>query len=101
LLVSGQFRLLEGHIYHKNMVIKVRYDLIERSEKKYFDEHNLFDFYHENLPLRHGMKIASDNILICELRHRMAFIAEDIERQERTSTVRIMPWLHERRLYFD
>jgi hypothetical protein len=47
------------------------------------------------------MMIASDAISICELRHRMAFIAEDIDTQKRCSIVRIMPFLHERRLYFD
>lgn len=81
LLTSGQFRLLDGHIYHKNMVIKVRYDLLNKEgEKRNLTCENLFDFFDENLPLRKGMRIASDAILICELRHKMAFIAQDIER---------------------
>lgn len=77
----------------------MRYDLIGKKPK--INENDLFDFYSENLPLRKGMKIASDAILICELRHRMAFIAEDVAYQKRCSVVRIMPFLAERRVYFD
>lgn len=99
ILISGQFKFLDGHIYHKNEIIKVRYDLIGGGRK--LTQEELFDFYPENLPLREGMKIGSDAILICEIRHRMGFIAEDIDTQKRCSIVRIMPFLHERRLYFD
>ena len=31
----------------------------------------------------------------------MVFIAEDIHKQERSTVVRVTPYLHERRLYFD
>lgn len=99
MLLSGHLRLLDGHIFSQNQVIKVRYDLIGKKPK--INENDLFDFYSENLPLRKGMKIASDAILICELRHRMAFIAEDVAYQKRCSVVRIMPFLAERRVYFD
>ena len=98
IMLSGQLRLLDGHIYHQNQLIKVRYDLIGKIQN--IDETKLFDRFEENLPLRTGMQIASDAILVCELRHRMAFIAEDSQ-CNRCSIVRLMPFLHERRLYFD
>lgn len=47
------------------------------------------------------MVVSPDAIQICELRHRMAFIAEDATKKMRCSIVRIMPYLHERRIYFD
>jgi hypothetical protein len=64
-------------------------------------QEKLFDYYPENLPLRQGMKVASDAILNCADRHRMAFIAEDNDFQKRCTIVRVMPFLHEKRLYFD
>lgn len=78
----------------------MRYDLIEDKKGK-LTEKVLFDYYRENLPLREGMMIASKSILMCALRHRTAYIADDHKFQNRPSIVRIMPYLHERRVYFD
>ena len=68
--------MLDGHIYHKNEVIKLRYDLVEEGKGK-LTEDVLFDYYSENLPLREGMMIASKSILMCAMRHRTAYIADD------------------------
>ena len=99
MMLTGQYVLLDGHIYHKNSIYKVRYDLIGKVQK--MTQEKLFDYYPENLPLRQGMHVASDAILNCADRHRMAFIAEDNDFQKRCTIVRIMPFLHEKRLYFD
>ena len=78
LFICGKFKLLDGHMYHENSVIKLRYDLIGRKSKEYLNEDNFFDFYNDVLPLRRDMTIISESILLSASRHRMAFIAEDL-----------------------
>ena len=65
-MICGHFRLLDGHIYYGNKIIKVRYDLLESMKPHQLTEENFFDFYEEVLPIRQGMRIASDSFLISE-----------------------------------
>ena len=48
MLVSGNYLLIDGHIYHRNKIIKIRYDMIEKNhggEDGYWDIHKVFDTF--------------------------------------------------------
>ena len=51
LLISGNFEITGGHIYHSNSVVKIRYDLLEEyidinnTKIKSINEESLFDYY--------------------------------------------------------
>lgn len=53
LLISGNFEISGGHIYHSNSVVKIRYDLLdeyrdsENTRVKSLNESQLFDYYQD------------------------------------------------------
>ena len=50
-LKSNLFNIVEGHIYYRNKVIKIRYDQIEQMRGRKLSEEQLFDHYSEILQL--------------------------------------------------
>ena len=50
-LKSNLFNIVEGHIYYRNKVIKIRYDHIEQRRGRKLSEEQLFDHYSEILQL--------------------------------------------------
>ena len=47
-LTSGM--LVDGHVYYRDNVIKVRYDLLSRIDCKMLNEENFFDEYMKIFP---------------------------------------------------
>lgn len=101
IMQSGYYTLVDGHIYHNNNVIKMRYDLMDHehvnSDSLVDDE--FFDIYNKIFPLRPGCRISSSNLMISGNSHRFAFLSEDTENQNLPNMFRVMPYLHERRVY--
>ncbi len=44
-LLSGMYSIVNGHIYFKNEVIKIRYDLMDKPDVLTFSESHIFDYY--------------------------------------------------------
>ena len=44
-LESGLYVIIDGHIYYKNKIIKIRYDLIEKKQGMHLSEEEVFDYY--------------------------------------------------------
>lgn len=44
-MLSGFYTIINGHMYFKNDVIKIRYDLIEQQSSYKYNENSLFDSY--------------------------------------------------------
>lgn len=66
ILTSGYYTLVDGHIYHNNNVIKMRYDLLYDTRGKLREdltENQFFDLYDYVFPLRPGCRISSANLL--------------------------------------
>lgn len=102
ILSSGYYTLVDGHIYHNNNVIKMRYDLLESKSRNLCEtvtEEEFFDCYDSIFPLRPGCRISSSSLLNSLDSHRFAFLSEDTLNQELPLLVRITPYLHERRVY--
>lgn len=101
-LSSGYYTLVDGHIYHCNSVIKIRYDLLEAKDNtshENLSENDFFDIYKNMFPLRPGCRISSSSLLNNVESHRFAFLSEDTRNQALPSVVRISPYLHERRIF--
>ena len=77
MLISGNYMLIDGHIYHRNMVIKIRYDIIQSEAHigKVWEEDVVFDTYDDLLRLRPGCRISSDALMNSFNAHRLAFIS--------------------------
>lgn len=75
-LKSNLYNLVEGHIYYRNKVIKIRYDLIDMHEKngKPIDEAQLFDHYPDVLSLETNSIVQSGTPLQTCLYNRLAYV---------------------------
>lgn len=64
IMQSGYFTFVDGHIYHNNDVIKLRYDLLEtgNSLTESITENEFFDRYENIFPLRPGCRLSSSNL---------------------------------------
>lgn len=43
--ISGLFKIVNGHFYFGNQVIKIRYDLIRKAHTQKLNELHIFDIY--------------------------------------------------------
>lgn len=101
IMTSGYYTFVNGHIYHNNHVIKMRYDLLEANHQLHENlaQDEFFDLYENVFSLRPGCRISSASLLNSLEAHRFAFLSEDTQNQLLPSLVRITPYLHERRVY--
>jgi hypothetical protein len=105
LLISGNFEISGGHIYHSNSVVKIRYDLLdefrdsENTRVKSLNESQLFDYYQDLMLLPPDRQIS--NLLFSPLNKRMCMLIDDQVKFEEPSILRITPYLHDRRIVLD
>lgn len=101
-LKSNLYNFVEGHIYFGNSLFKIRYDLIDMNAKdgKPICESQLFDTYHNILPLDDNAVVQSGTPLQTCLYNRLAFIVRN-HRELKARQLLIMPYLHERRIYLN
>ena len=52
-LKSNLYNFVEGHIYYRNKVIKIRYDLIDKMKGQEIKECQLFDHYSDIISFKH------------------------------------------------
>ena len=101
-LKSNLYNFTEGHIYYGNSVAKIRYDLIDMNAKngKPVYENQLFDTYHDVLPLNDSEVVQSGTPMQTCLYNRLAYIVRN-QKEVKARRLLIMPYLHERRIYLN
>lgn len=74
ILISGQYQLINGHIYFNNNVIKIRYDLIKQlgAKKSNFDIY--FNQYSEILKLNKGETVKTNSPIDNYQGHRFGYV---------------------------
>jgi hypothetical protein len=72
ILLSGYHSLIDGHIYHRNNVVKIRYDLIDSATKHVtmMNAMTLLDIYYDVYILNSDWVIDSDKLLCSYRGHR-------------------------------
>ena len=63
IFLSGQYKLVDGHIYFQNKVIKLRYDLMKEYGGIGTNQEIYFNKYHDVLSLQNGETIKIDSPL--------------------------------------
>jgi hypothetical protein len=74
IFLSGQYKLVDGHIYFQNKVIKLRYDLMKKYGGIGTNQEIYFNKYCDILVLKNGETIKIDSPLDSMQAHRFAFI---------------------------
>ena len=100
-LKSNLYNFVEGHIYFINWVIKIRYDLIDKSNGGELKENQLFDYYSNIIPLKNSNTYISSGTphLTCAYR-RLAYVIRN-RREFQPDRILILPYLHDRRIYLN
>lgn len=93
---SNNFQLIDGYFYFMNQVLKLRLDLIKRSNlKSKLNEHTVFNKYDNILDLEDNETVQSNSPIICQYNHRMAYFTRNQKNMAPMNMV-ILPYLHER-----
>ena len=77
ILESGLYTLADGHLYHSNNVIKIRYDLINSPLISKYSSKQIFDFYFDIFKIEKTERIKSTTPLQSNSSHRFAYIIYD------------------------
>ena len=60
IFTSGEFTLVDGHVYFNNNVIKLRYDIMKKFSNRTDLYHLFFNLYPNVLKLREGDSIKTN-----------------------------------------
>ena len=101
-LKTGLYTLCNGHIYYNNNCIKIRYDVLDKmaNQANLLTEEEVFDLYLNCFPLKPNEKIRAGTPIDSQKIHKFVYIKRDLEMNE-ASTITILPYLHERRVYMN
>ena len=94
------YSMMDGMIYFNNDCIKLRYDVINRSDAHAYQENEVFDFYYSIFDLQPGERVKQGTPLDSFRDHKLAYIIEN-KIDKTTSKVKFVPYLHERRVYLN
>lgn len=97
ILLSGEFSLIDGHMYYNNNVIKVRYDLMKINGSCENQEELYFNQYFNILSLGEGDIIKTNCPIDSPMSHRLTYVI--INTNGGPKTLVLMPYLHERRIF--
>lgn len=100
IFLSGQYKLVNGHVYYQNRVIKLRYDLMKQYGGIGANQNLYFNKYDEVLSLQKGETIKIVSPLDSIQAHRFAYIMLNNESLS-CKRLLILPYLHERRVYLN
>jgi hypothetical protein len=100
ILISGNYVIVDGHIYFKNNVIKIRYDLMKRFGINGADEKIYFNQYEEILQLNKNDIIKTNTPLDSIQSHKLAFVILN-NHELAPKQLLILPYLHERKIYLN
>lgn len=97
-LVSMLFLLIGGHIYYRDNIIKIRYDILrEAQQMKDFTEEEIFDYFPHCIPLGTNTVVQSKFPLAEFDAHRLVFMTRSIDHTE-APRIAVLPYLHERQI---
>lgn len=99
-LNSGTFSFIKGHIYYKNNVIKIRYDLINSVKNQQYKMNEIFDYYLAIFRLEKSKRVRADTPLDSQKSHRFGYLISDLNFAEPLELF-ILPYLHDRRIYLN
>jgi hypothetical protein len=97
---SGLYRLVDGHIYFTNQVIKLRYDLMKHYGANGMNQEIYFNQYHDILNLEDGESIKTNMPLESIQGHRLAYVILN-NKVMKPKKLMIVPYLHERKIYLN
>ena len=86
-------------MYFNNKVIKIRYDLLRKKNLKDLEEYEVFDFYENILPLENDEKILAKMPVSSLKYHRLVYFSNN-KKDLLPNKITILPFLHERKVYF-
>ena len=99
-LKSGTFTFIKGHIYYKNNVIKIRYDLINSANNQRYNVNDVFDYFFAIFRLEKTKRVRADTPLDSHKSHRFGYLISDVNYTEPLELF-ILPYLHDRRIYLN
>jgi hypothetical protein len=88
-----------GCIYFNNTVVKIRYDLLDKRDALLTSD-QVFDSYPDIFNIDEDQYIKFGTPLKSLQSHRFAYIINDSSKTQ-CNIVRMMPFLHERRIYLN
>jgi len=97
ILLSGDFSLIDGHIYYNNNIIKVRYDLMKLYGNCHNQEELYFNQYFNVLNLKEGDLIKTNCPIDSAMSHRLTYVV--INTNGGPKNLILVPYLHERRIH--
>ena len=81
LFLSGYYTIIDGHMYVRNNIIKIRYDYIEKRklmhvQAKWLDinETHIFDVFDDIIDLKANFQISTKNLMNAISSHRIGFL---------------------------
>lgn len=97
-LKSSLYTLIDGHMYYNNNIIKIRYDLLAQKNLRELKESEVFDFYSKILSLDQNETVKT-RMPFCSFKyHRFVYMTANIK-ELKPNKIKILPFLHERRVY--
>lgn len=97
---SGHYTLIDGHMYFRNQVIKIRYELMSEYSVSDLSIDCIFNRYPEVLELADNDVVKAKSPLNAMQSHRFAYvILNPIDLIPKR--VMMMPYLHERKIYLN
>ena len=96
-LKSSLYTLVDGHIYYNNKVIKIRYDLLRKSNLKDLEEHEVFDYYENILGLDDHETVKTNMPFCSRVHHRLVYLTKNLK-SLKPNKIKILPFLHDRQI---
>lgn len=100
IFLSGLYKLVDGHIYYDNKVIKLRYDLMKSYGANGLNQEIYFNQYKDILMLEDGETIKTNMPMESIQNHRLAYVILN-KKVLMPKKLMITPYLHERRIYLN
>lgn len=99
-LESGNYTFVNGYIYYNNNVIKIRYDLIAKSNQKVYKENEIFDYYFNIFQLKEEERVQAKTPMDSVMSHRFGYVISNSNFDDLApQRVLIVPYLHDKRIY--
>jgi hypothetical protein len=99
IFLSGEFSLIDGHIYFNNTVIKLRYDLMKTYGQIAERQCLLFNKYSDILDLKKEELVKTTFPLDSPTSQRLTYVV--ISKNGNSKRIIIVPYLHERMIKFN
>ena len=98
IFISGEYTLVDGHVYFNNNAIKLRYDLMKKYPNRSDLQQIFFNQYTDILNLREGETLKTNCPIDSPTSHRFTYVAINHRGPKRLI---LMPYLHERKIFLN